>query len=156
MIEILIAVLLIAIGFLASAKMQTQGIRNGQGAYHHAQAYLMLSDMMDRMRSNPNAVAQGAYDNQTTSSELTDPGCNTTTSCTTWQQANQDLFDWSAKLHPLRNTTNFIPVLSSSDNINASATIVPLGSGSYQLTATWVERIGSQDSAQSIVLDFTP
>lgn len=156
LLEILIAILVVSIGFLAAAKMQAQGIRNSQGAYHQAQAYLMLSDMMDRMRSNKAAVLNGDYNDQWTASSRVDPGCNQAASCTTSQLAAQDLFDWSAQLHPLRGTADFIPILRGSDSTEARAGIIPLSNGLYEMNAIWVERIGNQDTTQNIKIEFLP
>jgi len=64
LLEILITVLLLSIGFLAAAKMQVQGMRFSQSAYIEAQAYFMISDMMDRMRSNAKGVRAKHYDNK--------------------------------------------------------------------------------------------
>ncbi len=154
LLEILITVLLLSIGFLATAKMQIQGMRISQSAYIEAQAYFMISEMMDRMRSNAEAVRDGHYDNLTTSSSMTDPNC-ANSFCDSRQLARQDIFDWSAMLFPLHgNDANFIPVLPSSDTVNAQASITPVGNGYFQLTASWMERIGDHDSSQQLTLEF--
>ena len=153
LLEILITVLLLSIGFLAAAKMQVQGMRFSQSAYTQAQAYFMISEMMDRMRSNLAAVRDGHYDNLVTSSNMTNPNCDTNF-CTPERLADQDLFDWSAMLFPLRGGQNFIPVLPSSDNIVAEASVTAVGNGYYQLRAEWIERIGDQDKPQEMMLEF--
>ena len=153
LLEILITVLLLSIGFLATAKMQVQGMRLSQSAYTQAQAYFIISEMMDCMRSNPDAVADGHYDNLSTDSNMTNPNCDSTF-CTPRQLAQQDIFDWSAMLFPLRGETNFVPVLPSSDTLDAAGSITPVGNGYYQLSASWVERIGNEDLKQEMVLEF--
>lgn len=154
LLEILITVLLLSIGFLATAKMQIQGMRMSQSAYIESQAYFMISEMMDRMRSNAEAVADGHYDNLATSPNTTNPRCDSSF-CNSEQLAKQDIFDWSAMLFPLRgDDPNFLPVLPSSDTVNARASITPIGNGYFQLTASWMERIGDNDTSQQMVLEF--
>ncbi len=77
LIEILIAVVIMSLGFLAAARMQVEGMRFSQSAYYQSQAYFLASDMIDRMRSNITGVENGYYDDQATSSEADDPGCAT-------------------------------------------------------------------------------
>jgi len=153
LLEILITVLLLSIGFLAAAKMQVQGMRFSQSAYIEAQAYFMISDMMDRMRSNAKGVRAKHYDNKWTDAELTDPDCNTNF-CDDKRLAEQDLFDWSAAIHPLRETEGFIPSLPSSDTVQAKAGIVPLANGLYEIKASWIERIGNEDVERELKLEF--
>jgi len=142
LLEILITVLLLSIGFLAAAKMQVQGMRFSQSAYIEAQAYFMITEMMDRMRSNTEGVRAGHYDNEWTAATRSDPGCNTSF-CDDKKLAEQDLFDWSAQIHSLRETDGFIPTLPSSDAVQAKAGIVPMANGMYELKASWTERIGN-------------
>ena len=55
LIEILIAVLLVSIGFLAAAQMQVHSMRFSQSAYHQSQAYYLATSMIARIRSNTKA-----------------------------------------------------------------------------------------------------
>ena len=153
LLEILITVLLLSIGFLAAAKMQVQGMRFSQSAYIEAQAYFMITDMMDRMRSNSGGVEAGHYDNKWTAATLTDPKCNENF-CDEKKLAEQDLFDWSAKIHSLRQTDGFIPSLPSSDKVKAKAGIVVMANGMYELRASWIERVGNDDKEQEMKLEF--
>jgi len=68
--------------------------------------------------------------------------------------AEQDLFDWSAAIHPLRETEGFIPSLPSSDTVQAKAGIVPLANGLYEIKASWIERIGNEDVERELKLEF--
>ncbi len=153
MLEILVTVLILSIGFLAVAKMQVQGMRFSQSAYVEAQAYFMITDMMDRMRSNADGVRAGFYDNKGTSASASNPNCGVNY-CDEASLAEQDLYEWSALLHPLRQTTDFVPALPGSDQVTPSAIITRQANGLYRLTATWVERIGNNDQNQQMVLEF--
>ena len=102
LIEILISVILLSIGFLAAAKMQVEGMRNSQSAYYQSQAYFIAADIIDRMRANLPGVRDGHYDDAEISSTVTSPGCDTSTSiCSPEQIAQQDLYEWSSHIHVL-------------------------------------------------------
>jgi len=155
LIEILITVVLISIGFLASAQMQMQGVRFSQSAYFQSQAYFLTSDMIDRMRANVEGVMAKDYDNLTTSASITSPGCATKL-CTPKQLAQQDLFDWSTKLYSMQGDPNYVPSLPSSDPISAVGTIVPLGDNVYQVRMTWSEVIDGKDVPGYVEMNFAP
>ena len=57
-------------------------------------------------------------------------------------------------IYPLRKNSKFVPVLPSSDAVQANATITPLANGLFQLRANWIERIGNQDAEQQLILEF--
>jgi type IV pilus assembly protein PilV len=52
LIEVLVAVLVLAIGLLGMAAMQAQSTKMTNGAEQRTQAVLLTADMMDRMRAN--------------------------------------------------------------------------------------------------------
>jgi len=62
MIEVLIALLILAIGLLGMANMQASGMRSTHGAYLRTQATIMAGDILDSMRANVNAARGGSYD----------------------------------------------------------------------------------------------
>lgn len=153
LIEILLAVLLISIGFLAAAKMQIQGMRDSQSAYYQSQAYLLANDMIDRMRSNIGGVIDGDYDGFATSAAATNPGCGTSV-CTDKQQSQQDLFDLSARLHALNGENGFVSALSSTESVAAIGTVSKLEDGVYEVTLRWGEIVNGRDQAQSLTMNF--
>lgn len=62
LVEILIAVLVMAIGLLGLAALQTATIQFNRGAYLRSQATNLAYDIADRMRANRDAALAGAYD----------------------------------------------------------------------------------------------
>jgi len=62
MIEVLVAVVILAIGLLASSRMQILGINYTVGATTRTQATMAANDIIDRMRLNRAGVTAGAYD----------------------------------------------------------------------------------------------
>jgi len=155
LIEILITVVLLSIGFLAAAQMQMQGMRFSQSAYFQSQAYFLTSDMIDRMRANLDGVEDGAYDNLVTSASIASPNCDVVL-CTPANLAQQDLFDWSSKLYSMEGDPNFIPALPSSTPVSARGSITPLGNGVYTVRLEWSEIIDGSETASFVSMNFVP
>jgi len=158
LIEILISVVLLSIGFLAAAKMQIEGMRNSQGAYYQSQAYFLAADIIDRMRANREGVQDGAYDNLSMASNLTDIGCDSgTTICSPAQIAQQDMFNWSANIFPLNRFTAaeevfFTPALPGA--VTGTITPVAGGNGVLQVTLTWTEIINNNTQTETMSINF--
>ena len=68
MIEVLLAVVVLAIGLLAGSKMQLLGLNATQGAMMRSHATMAVNDIIDRMRINPDGVMAGEYDGASTDS----------------------------------------------------------------------------------------
>lgn len=155
LIEILVTVLLVSVGFLAAARMQVEGMRFSQGAYFQSQAYFLATDMINRMRTNSAGVLNGEYDNITTSADANNPRCSDVL-CNSSEIALQDIYDWSAYFHAPQgsNQTSFIAALPSSDNIAATASVAPLDDNLYAVTLIWSELVGGADTEQTLTLNF--
>jgi len=52
LIEVLMALIVLSIGFLVSANMQLRGMRSNQETYNQSQAMMLANEIMDRMRNN--------------------------------------------------------------------------------------------------------
>ena len=138
LIEILVTVFILAVGFLAAARMQVTAMRNSQSAYFVSQAYFMAGDMLARMRANVDGVKDGAYDNLSTSSVTGDPQCDTQF-CTPSQIAQQDLYDWSRNLVSDPTDSSFIPLLPSSSTVTAIGSVQRLASGQHSVVLQWAD-----------------
>lgn len=62
LIEVLVALLVLAIGLLGLAMLQGQGLKFNTHAYSRSQATTLAYDILDRMRANPDGVGNGFYD----------------------------------------------------------------------------------------------
>lgn len=83
LMEVLIALLILAVGLLGIAALQSVALKTNHSAYQRTQATFLAYDMMDRMRSNRNAAIQGNY-NLTMTATPSGGG----------SLAEQDLDDW--------------------------------------------------------------
>ena len=97
-IEVLISVLVISIGLLGMAGLQTTGIQQSHNSYLKTQASMLAYDMADRMRSNLQGVADGRYNSIDSSSSPvgSEPTCVTDGNpCTAQQMAQSDVYNWT-------------------------------------------------------------
>lgn len=62
LIEMLLAVLILSLGMLGIAGLQTVGLRNNNNAYLRTQANLLAYDIVDSMRANRDAALGDDYD----------------------------------------------------------------------------------------------
>lgn len=149
LIEILIAVVIMSLGFLAAARMQVEGMRFSQSAYYQSQAHFLANDIIDRMRSNIPGVLADEYSGKTTSVSAVKDNC---TICTPDEVAAIDLFEWSASLHPLTGAAGFIPALYAP----ASGQITRIGAVGqrYEVVMRWTEVVQGADEDQSLSIRF--
>jgi type IV pilus assembly protein PilV len=61
LLEVLIALLVLSIGLLGLAALQTRAVRFSQMADMHNRAVLLVRDISERMRGNPAGVQAGEY-----------------------------------------------------------------------------------------------
>ena len=61
MLEVLVSILIMAIGMLGLAGLMAASMRNNHGAYHRTQAVWLAYDVADRMRANRQNALAGSY-----------------------------------------------------------------------------------------------
>lgn len=90
LIEVLVTIVIMAIGLLGLANVQLHNLRNVSNSQFRTVATILAYDMEDRMRSNQTGVSAGNYD------EIDGTEANLACSpCTTSQMAQQDAYDWN-------------------------------------------------------------
>jgi len=94
LLEVLIALLILSIGLLGLAALQTTGLRSNQMASMRTLATEAAYDITDRMRANPTGVAAGEYVIGLTQN----PGDSGTSATGT---ALTDLTEWRDNVHRL-------------------------------------------------------
>jgi type IV pilus assembly protein PilV len=101
LIEVLVAIIILAIGLLGLANLQTVSLRNNQSAYLRTQAVWLANDIADRMRSNmqfdSNQVLIDIYNNV----NPTQSNCSNNNPCTPQQIAANDLCEWNIAINKL-------------------------------------------------------
>ncbi len=91
LIEVLVSLVILAVGLLGLAMLQTTGLRNNTNSYSRTQATYLAYDLAERMRANVPAFQAGNYDvlNQTTAGNI-DSASNTNYSCNQNQNCTCD------------------------------------------------------------------
>jgi len=103
LLEVLIALLVLSIGLLGLAALQTIGLRSNQMGSMRTIATQLAYDISDRMRANPDGLTTA---NQYYVIAVTDPkpdldpNCDATT-CTTAELADFDLSQWRSRVEGL-------------------------------------------------------
>ncbi len=87
MIELLVALFVIAVGILGLAGMRTASMQSVYGSYGRTQSVTLAYEAVDRMRANRDAALNGDYDIALSDAK---PSCGSVASC--------DLNDWLTSL----------------------------------------------------------
>lgn len=134
LIEILISLLMIAIGVLGLTTLQVNGLKNNRSSYYRTQATVLAYDIIDRMRANTTQASNGAYIIATGAAS----GSICTASCTPAQIATTDILEWKANMGSdlpsgdgaiatTPGTTNGYTISIQWTNHNSSATTLDVG-----------------------------
>lgn len=133
-IEVLISLLVFAIGFLALSLLQNKALSNNHAAFIHSQASIFAQAMMDKIRANPSgdySLKKGA--------KLSVPAntCkNLSSPCSTHDLAVVDQSEWLDALRQrLPGALGSIEKRTFSQGTQAFDNMVL-----YTVTVTWFER----------------
>jgi type IV pilus assembly protein PilV len=103
MLEVLVAILILSLGLLGLAGLQTLGLRNNTGSAQRTIATQLAYDMSDRMRANYASVLVGDY-SYANYSTLYPAGLNTTTcytaasGCSPSLVSLMDIYEWNQQI----------------------------------------------------------
>ncbi|MGI5309101.1 type IV pilus modification protein PilV [Rheinheimera sp. WS51] len=61
LIEVLVSVLVLGVGLLGVAGLQTTSIRNVNSSYERSMSMILTDNLIELMRSNPNVARNGGY-----------------------------------------------------------------------------------------------
>jgi type IV pilus assembly protein PilV len=107
LLEVMIAVVIAAVGLLGVAALQLSSLKTTDGSRYRSVAIQLTSDMADRLRANSGGAIQGATVNQGYNRPRTaigDPAYNTprpdcrSVGCQPDQMALDDLADWQGRI----------------------------------------------------------
>ncbi len=147
LIEVLVAVVILALGLIGLAGMQANGLANNQSAYNRSQASQLAYDISDRMRSNSSVVASYVAATAAGSIPVCPNGTNPCTSCTTTAttcdgaaMVTKDVFEWKNALRATLPTGN-----------GTVETDPPAGSGIYRVTVQWDDNKSGAPNANFVL-----
>ena len=137
LLEVLIALIILAVGLLGMASLTVHSMQSNQSAYMRSQASVLAYDIAERIRTNH----EGATTTTTyTATSATAPACSG--GCSPAEQAQLDVAQWRAEL--------------ASTMPGATATITRSSTGTdifaYQVTISWTDAGASDISSSSFSL----
>ena len=135
LLEVLVALLVLSIGLLGLAALQTLSLKFNHQSYGRTQAVIRASDMLDRIRANPLGKKAGAYDFVAAGSIPAISTDCTTAVCSSTELATWDINKW--------NTDN-ANLLNGTGAITTSASV-------RTITIAWKETSADKNSANSSV-----
>lgn len=99
LIEVLVALLILSIGLLGIAGLQTRGQLNNYAAHIRTESTILAYEIMDKMRLNRlfavNSITSGGTGYIVGAKPTdTDPDCDGANSCTAAQLRTYDLIEW--------------------------------------------------------------
>ena len=106
LIEVLIAVVVLAIGLLGIAGLQSAALSNNLISYQYTQASSLAQAMIERMRANRDAVRSGAYAIAANATPTAASVNCAASACTPTQQAQWDIAAVYSQLSASASTTN--------------------------------------------------
>jgi type IV pilus assembly protein PilV len=129
MVEVLVALVVLAIGLLGIAALYLNSLQAGRTAIYRTQAVTLAADLADRIRMN--RTAQNSYATLFADAVAAVPACSTTGGCTDLQLASTDLSNWKAML------AQVLP--NGQGQVAVTLPIAPGEPTSYVVTVRWAE-----------------
>ncbi len=99
LIEVLVTLVILAIGLLGLASLQSAGMQYNYSAYTRTQATTLAYDIMDRMRANSEAALTGKYAAAIGTMPTTPSSCDgKSANCNGDAMAAHDVYVWKQSL----------------------------------------------------------
>lgn len=136
LLEVLVALLVLSIGLLGLAALQTTGIKFNQQSYQRTQATLQAYEIIDRMRVNRSGGTINAlFDSVTLGSKPGSTNCASTSDCDADQMAEYDIRTWNTANESLL-TEGSGAVCRGTFNSSLTCTV---GGAIYRVAVKWKE-----------------
>ena len=132
-IEVLVAMLILAVGLLGMASLQVRAVSDTTNSSYRSIAIFYANDMADRIRANP-VAEQGNLYNDETGGAVT-AGCSSAAGCNSTQLAANDKSEW------LANVADALPAGTGEITKNGNV---------YTVTVSWNARVKAEDANGAI------
>ncbi len=158
LLEVLISLLILSFGLLGLAGLQAHSLRNNHSAYLRSQASLLAYDMSDRIRANVDwtsastiASSMSNYNNISTATAYTDPGC-ITSGCTLIQMAQYDAYFWKTNVAAgLPSGAGTVKQGAASGTTDCDVVAIT-DTATYVVKVTWEEISGNTSAGKCVSL----
>ena len=151
LIEVLIAMVILAFGLLGLAGLQASGLKQNQDAHFRSQATTLAYDFADRVRTN--SSQRGTYVANSAGNGTQTASCLTTAGCTATQMADHDISVWKSQI------TSTIPSgTGAMTQIAGAGTVCPPASGCnddvFTITISWDDDKDPTSAVASFSMSF--
>lgn len=137
LIEILVTLIILSIGFLGMASVQLMGAKNVASSNYRTLATIYSYDLVERMRSNQEGLNANIYENLSWGS-VPEPACGS--NCNYSGVARRDAWEWSQQL---------------ADNLpNGEGSVEVNTEGMHVITVSWDEVVRSATQQDSVQQSF--
>src|SRR5437016_13881334 len=132
MVEMLVALVVLAVGMLGVASLFATALHSGSSAISRMQAVNLAADIADRIRANRRA---GIAPNNAYGGAAADNGCTGAgaVSCTPAQMAADDLYHWQRQLSRA----------IARGPANGTVVVTPGTPQTYTILVSWTEKTGT-------------
>lgn len=127
MIEVLVAVMILSVGLLGLAGLQSAGLTHNQSANSRSTAFMLAYGLLDSMRANKAIAEGGAYD-IALGAELSEGSAMT----------SQDINNW------LNELARSLPA-------GTGSVVTDAGSGKVMITIQWDDSRGERPAQQFVM-----
>ncbi|MEJ0035616.1 MAG: type IV pilus modification protein PilV [Gammaproteobacteria bacterium] len=139
MVEALVALVIVAVGLLGIGQLTVTALRESSAALGRTKAIYLISDMMERIRANPDG--EDAYDCATYSGGPTEHGCAPSGAparpCGARELAEDDLARWQTLAHDALQLVG--PGICDA-NVTYLAAASDSEPATYRVELSWTER----------------
>ena len=136
MIEVLVAVLVFAVGIMGMTAMQLAAKRSSDEATQRSIATSLARDIIERIRANPDQVADYVVDELGSAAVAFTTNCNTA-SCTPAALAERDLFEWNELLQGASERVTIGGATTNAGGLVDSRACITNNNGNVAVAITW-------------------
>lgn len=147
LIEVLVSLLILSLGLLGVAGLQTASLRSNQTAYFRSQATAAAADIIDRMRANPQGVANGKYNAIDSANLPSDPSC-IDSGCGADDLADFDIIDWAT------NTLASLPSGTGTVTVDNMGTAGDTSDDVFVVSISWNDATDQNNPNKNLVVHF--
>jgi len=131
LLEVMISLMVLAIGVMGVIGLQTSTYKQLQTSQNLSKAAMLASGMADRMLANEAQVIGGAYTHKTSPTSMPNPNC-ASAACTPIQLAAYDVWAWQAELLGIENIDEKVP-----GSLPKASGAVEVVAGEYIVRVRW-------------------
>lgn len=151
LIEVLVSLVILAIGILGLFALQVSSLRSNQNAYLRTQATLLSYDIVERVRSNPAGFQSGNYNNP---AAALSNDCLASAGCNAAQMAWHDVAEWQAELALKLPMGSGTVCIDSTPTDGTPAAPACDNNGTTYALKTWWDEDRDATSDQLLVVTF--